>query len=161
VALQHNIGLGGAAVVTIYRHGFPEAIQPLPTGAPNPAVDASAVARRAPVCAASASASGFASDALFAEIREGLKADPAVVKRVNGVYQFVVGGVADGSEKVWTVDLKNGEGSVSEGKPSKADCTIRISDADFVAMSAGKANGQQLFMQGKLKISGNMAMVGV
>ena len=24
VALQHNLGLGGAAVVTIYRHGFPQ-----------------------------------------------------------------------------------------------------------------------------------------
>lgn len=25
VALQHNVGLGGAVVVTIYRLGFPEA----------------------------------------------------------------------------------------------------------------------------------------
>ena len=25
VALQHNMGLGGAAVVTLYRMGFPEA----------------------------------------------------------------------------------------------------------------------------------------
>lgn len=24
VALQHNLGLGGAAVVTIYKHGFPQ-----------------------------------------------------------------------------------------------------------------------------------------
>lgn len=27
VALQHNIGLGGAAVVTLYRHGFPQYAQ--------------------------------------------------------------------------------------------------------------------------------------
>lgn len=27
VALQHNIGLGGAAVVAIYRHGFPERVK--------------------------------------------------------------------------------------------------------------------------------------
>lgn len=39
VALQHNIGLGGAAVITMYRHGFPEAVRPLPAGKPNPAVD--------------------------------------------------------------------------------------------------------------------------
>jgi len=25
VALQHNIGLGGVCVVTMYRHGFPDA----------------------------------------------------------------------------------------------------------------------------------------
>jgi len=25
VALQHNVGLGGVCVVTMYRHGFPDA----------------------------------------------------------------------------------------------------------------------------------------
>ena len=25
VALQHNVGLGGACIVTMYRHGFPDA----------------------------------------------------------------------------------------------------------------------------------------
>ena len=25
MALQHNVGLGGACVVTMYRHGFPDA----------------------------------------------------------------------------------------------------------------------------------------
>jgi acetyl-CoA acetyltransferase len=44
VALQHNIGLGGAVVVTLYRLGFPNQFKPLPTGAPNPAIDADAVA---------------------------------------------------------------------------------------------------------------------
>lgn len=30
VALQHNIGLGGAAVVAIYRHGFPDRVMNAP-----------------------------------------------------------------------------------------------------------------------------------
>merc|ERR1712139_452224 len=40
----------------------------------------------------------------------------------------------------------------------KADCTITISDADFVAMADGKLDGMQAFMGGKLKIKGNMML---
>jgi sterol carrier protein 2 len=40
VALQHNIGLGGAVVVTLYRVGFPESVKPYPTTKKNYAIDA-------------------------------------------------------------------------------------------------------------------------
>jgi len=36
-ALAHNIGLGGAVVVTLYKLGFPEKVQPWPQNKPNPA----------------------------------------------------------------------------------------------------------------------------
>merc|ERR1712000_762150 len=73
--------------------------------------------------------------------------------KVKGVYLFKINGGKD-----WTVDLKNGSGSVKEGAHGKPDCTVTISDQDFVNLITGKANGQQLFMGGKLKISGNMAL---
>jgi sterol carrier protein 2 len=38
VGLQHNIGLGGAVVVTLYRHGFPEKMKQFPADKVNPAV---------------------------------------------------------------------------------------------------------------------------
>eukprot|EP01120_Amphizonella_sp_Union-15-10_P014479 TRINITY_DN7023_c0_g1_i1.p1 TRINITY_DN7023_c0_g1~~TRINITY_DN7023_c0_g1_i1.p1 ORF type:complete len:427 (+),score=79.83 TRINITY_DN7023_c0_g1_i1:91-1371(+) len=38
LALQHNLGLGGAAVVAVYGLGFPEKFQPFPESRPNPAV---------------------------------------------------------------------------------------------------------------------------
>ena len=38
-ALQHNIGLGGAAVVTVYKLGFPELWKPFPGGRRNPAIE--------------------------------------------------------------------------------------------------------------------------
>jgi len=76
-----------------------------------------------------------------------------VVNKVKGIYLFKISGGKD-----WTVDLKNGSGAVKEGVHGKPDCTITISDEDFVNLITGKANGQQLFMGGKLKISGNMAM---
>jgi len=37
-ALAHNIGLGGAVVVTLYKLGFPEKLLEFPTGQPNPAI---------------------------------------------------------------------------------------------------------------------------
>jgi len=90
---------------------------------------------------------------IFGALSAGLKADPSVVKRVNAVYQFDID--VSGSKKSWIVDLKNGDGAVKEGTGS-ADCTIGVSAADFVDLMTGKANGQQLFMGGKLKIKGNM-----
>lgn len=38
VGLQHNIGLGGAVVITMYKLGFPEKFTPFPAGKTNPAV---------------------------------------------------------------------------------------------------------------------------
>jgi len=41
VALQHNIGLGGAVVITMYRLGFPEHWRPFPVDKENPAINCS------------------------------------------------------------------------------------------------------------------------
>jgi putative sterol carrier protein len=57
-----------------------------------------------------------------------------------------------GQTKTWTVDVKNGNGSVYEGAQGKSDCTLTLEDVDFVGMMTGKINSQQLFMQGKLKV---------
>jgi len=37
LALSHNIGLGGAVVVTLYKLGFPDQLKPWPRDKPNPA----------------------------------------------------------------------------------------------------------------------------
>ena len=165
MGLQHNIGLGGAAVVAMYKLGFPQQFRPYPAGKPNPAVAALSVSelsgRAAPAPApqpSPTSSSGFSSDSVFAMLAKELPNHPDVVKRVNGVYCFNITGGPGGASKQWTVDLKNGSGAVKEGKPDKADCTVTIADADYVNLIAGKANGQQLFMSGKLKISGNMGL---
>lgn len=58
----------------------------------------------------------------------------------------------------WTIDLKNGSGSVTNKAADKADIVITVSDDDFVALAEGKLNAQQAFMQGKIKVKGNMAL---
>eukprot|EP00500_Bicosoecida_sp_ms1_P000341 CAMPEP_0203806428 /NCGR_PEP_ID=MMETSP0115-20131106/471_1 /ASSEMBLY_ACC=CAM_ASM_000227 /TAXON_ID=33651 /ORGANISM="Bicosoecid sp, Strain ms1" /LENGTH=99 /DNA_ID=CAMNT_0050715085 /DNA_START=37 /DNA_END=332 /DNA_ORIENTATION=- len=94
------------------------------------------------------------SAAFFDLMADGIKSQGAdLVKKVNGVIQFNVtpGGV-------WSIDLKNGSGSVTAAAAPKADLTITISDDDFVALSQEKLNPQQAFMQGKIKIKGNMGL---
>lgn len=95
-------------------------------------------------------------DAIFKALDAGLKADPGVVKRVQGVYAFNITNT-DGSKANWVVDLKNGNGAVTQGTGA-ADCTITIGATDFVDLMQGKLNGQQAFMGGKLKIGGNMML---
>jgi predicted lipid carrier protein YhbT len=89
---------------------------------------------------------------VFDLITKNIAADPGLVKRVGGIYHFDIDG------KVWTVDLKNGNGSVKSGKEGKADCTITIKGDDFLSLASGKLNGQTAFMQGKLKLGGNMGL---
>ena len=60
---------------------------------------------------------------------------------------------------MWTIDLKNGKGSVYEGKAKKrANLTLTMKTSDFVDMAEGRLNGQQAFMAGKLKMKGNMGL---
>nr|XP_045605799.1 sterol carrier protein 2-like [Procambarus clarkii] len=140
LALQHNLGLGGAVVVTLYKMGFRGN-------------------DRGIVAAATKAAEGFQSAAIFNAIQEALKADgPTLVNKVKGVYCFEVKGGPGGSEAKWIVDAKNGSGSVTLNGAAKPDVTISMADSDLVDLMEGKLNPQKAFFQGKLKIKGNMGL---
>uniref|UniRef100_A0A3P9A183 Sterol carrier protein 2 n=1 Tax=Esox lucius TaxID=8010 RepID=A0A3P9A183_ESOLU len=144
VALQHNIGLGGAVVVALYRMGFPQASRPqiaaVPTSADN-------------------SLQGFKAYSVFQEIEKKLKEEgEGIVKTIGGVFAFKVKDGPEGKDAVWVVDVKNGRGSVSNDADKKADCTIAIGDEDLLNLMTGRMNPQTAFFQGKLKITGNMGM---
>ena len=91
---------------------------------------------------------------IFNILGKELPKHPNVVRKVQGVYQWIIEG--DPNQK-WVVDLKNGSGSVCLGHVEKSDCIITVSESDFVGMLTGKVNSQQLFMQGKLKVKGTMS----
>lgn len=112
-----------------------------------------AAAAAAPAAAPAAAGGKFAAEAVFAELKKSITAD--VVKQVNGTFRFDLSN--GGVKRSWVVDLKTGSGSVSEVKGDvKADCTLTLSDGDFVQLMAGKLQPQQAFMKGQLKIGGNM-----
>eukprot|EP00026_Physarum_polycephalum_P010372 Phypoly_transcript_10534.p1 GENE.Phypoly_transcript_10534~~Phypoly_transcript_10534.p1 ORF type:complete len:205 (+),score=35.66 Phypoly_transcript_10534:191-805(+) len=86
----------------------------------------------------------------------GKNIDAALLKSINAVYQFNI--ASGGQTNTWTVDLKNAPGSVKSGPAPKADCTVTMKEEDLLSLVNGTLNGQQAFMQGKLKIGGNMSL---
>ncbi|XP_068196564.1 sterol carrier protein 2 isoform X2 [Antennarius striatus] len=148
VALQHNIGLGGAVVVTLYRKGFP-----LEAGSHVGAVPSSAAG------GGGGGPEGFKVHPVFKEMENRLQQEgEQLVKRIGGVFAFKVKDGPGGQEATWVVDVKNGRGSVSNDASMKADCTLSLSDQDLLDLMTGKLNAQTAFFQGKLKISGNMGL---
>ncbi|KJE92273.1 hypothetical protein CAOG_03275 [Capsaspora owczarzaki ATCC 30864] len=122
-----------------------------------PAAPAAAPAAAGPATGSSASSAGLVSDGLFAEIGRRVAATPALVQQVNVVYQFnITKGGKDAAQ--WTIDLKNGAGSVTKAAAAAPGCTITVSDEDFAALVAGTINPQKAFMSGKLKVKGNVTL---
>ncbi len=74
-------------------------------------------------------------------------------KQIGAIYKFVLDGDGGGT---WTMDLKEDPGVKEED--GDAQCTIKMAASDYVDMVEGKANGQQLFFTGKLKIEGDMGL---
>jgi putative sterol carrier protein len=99
---------------------------------------------------------GFKSNEVFAKMAGNLKANPALLKTVNGTFLFHVTGGPEKAKVAWVVDAKagaNAVGSVSVANDpagAKADCEITISDADLLALATGKLNAMSAYMSGKL-----------
>jgi putative sterol carrier protein len=61
----------------------------------------------------------------------------------------------------WTLDLREGKGSLAKGSPSegdKVDITLTMTADTFVKLVMGKLGSQQAFLMRKLKINGSMAL---
>jgi len=112
--------------------------------------------KAAPAPAASAAPAGSAapgkvtSGLVFEAIGAYLQKNPDVAAKVATVFQFKL----TAPESQWTLDLKLNK--VGPGETARPECTLELSDADFMAMTEGKANPMKLFTSGKLKIAGNV-----
>jgi 3-hydroxyacyl-CoA dehydrogenase/3a,7a,12a-trihydroxy-5b-cholest-24-enoyl-CoA hydratase len=87
----------------------------------------------------------------FAVIGDYIGKNAGMVKEVGKTFLFKL----TGPDSAWTIDLKTGAGSVTQGG-NTADCTLEMSDADFRDMVAGKADAMKLYMGKKLKIGGDI-----
>jgi putative sterol carrier protein len=56
------------------------------------------------------------------------------------------------------IDGKSSPNTVSDGEGKSADCTISVSLDDFEKMTSGQLDPTSAFMQGKLRVAGDMGL---
>lgn len=76
-------------------------------------------------------------------------------KGLTAVYQFDLSGEGGGK---WQVRIHDEQCEVSEGAHPSPNITISMTAQDYLDMVQGKANGQVLFMSGRLRIAGDMGL---
>ncbi len=88
---------------------------------------------------------------IFENMRKTFKADAAA--GVDVVFQFNISG-ADGGD--WHCVIKDNTCTIESGVHAKPACTLKMADADFLAMMEGTLTAMQAYTSGKLKIDGDI-----
>jgi hypothetical protein len=90
-------------------------------------------------------------------VPEALAAQPARAKEVAAVYLFKISGPEGGT---WTADLLATPPTCTAGANSQPGCTIEVSDQDFCTLiDGGTQAAMQILMAGRLKVTGNPALI--
>lgn len=82
---------------------------------------------------------------------------PEAAEGVDALIQYNLTGEEAGD---WIITIKDGKCSVAQGKADKPTMTLTADANDFRDVLLGVANGMKYFMEGKIKLSGdlNLAM---
>lgn len=94
-----------------------------------------------------------ASDALFTELKKHIKANPGFIRPGLGLFQFVIEG---DSSSEWQLNLNKSPVLINKGRIENPDVTFSISDEHLMKIAKGELDLQTAFLQGRLKINGEM-----
>ncbi|XP_037092108.1 non-specific lipid-transfer protein-like isoform X2 [Pollicipes pollicipes] len=143
VGLQHNIGLGGAAVVALYR------------------LEADARregSRMPPAPTARKDGTGLKSTALFQKLQGLIELDgKSLTEKINGLLEFRVTGDGGVSAR-WTVDLKTAQPGVFPNSPLRPDLVLELDDDALVRLFSGLLDAEQAYRQGRLRYEGDAGL---
>jgi putative sterol carrier protein len=73
----------------------------------------------------------------------------------NAVVQYDITGEGGGT---WHAVIKDGACTVKQGVGPNPNLTLSMTAQDWLDMISGKQSGQMMFMSGKLKLKGDMAL---
>jgi putative sterol carrier protein len=95
-------------------------------------------------------------EAVLDRIFEGMEQRflPETAQGVDAIVQFVV--TDEDAEHPYAVKISNGTCTVDRGRADSPKVTITTDIVSFSKLVAGQAQGPQLFMAGKLKVSGDL-----
>ena len=82
---------------------------------------------------------------------------PEKAQGVDAVIQFKFTGAESGD---WVATIKDGKVEVGRGTAPSPKMTLTADSSDYVKIFTGELDGMQAFMQGKIKLAGdlNLAM---
>ncbi|MFO0685916.1 MAG: SDR family NAD(P)-dependent oxidoreductase [Sandaracinus sp.] len=107
-------------------------------------------AAAAPAAAAASSAAAKA-PGIVERIGKRIADNASLAKEVGAVVELRV----KDPDGVWTIDLKNGAGSVKQGKADKADVVLTLSDDNLAALAASNGQLQSFYQHGKVRLDGD------
>ena len=81
--------------------------------------------------------------------------DPANAADLDAVIQLDLDGDTGGN---WTLVMKDGSLDINEGNHADPDLTLTTAATDWLDVVNGNTNPMALFMQGKIKIEGDMQL---
>ncbi|MGB5810518.1 MAG: SDR family NAD(P)-dependent oxidoreductase [Polyangiales bacterium] len=87
---------------------------------------------------------------IVAAIDQHLRENPGIAEKAKTVFQVKL----TDPQSLWTIDMKSG--NAGAGETAKPDCTLELSEANYIALQKGEADPMKLFGSGKLKVSGDM-----
>jgi putative sterol carrier protein len=80
------------------------------------------------------------------------------MEKLKGMDATILFDISGKDAGVWTVEVHDGDVTVEEGEVGSPEVTVQAASEDLIALIKGELNPMAAFMQGRLKVKGDMSM---